>query len=147
MKRSEVRALYFVSSLHLAHQEFGITADSQILNSVGGGVIQRGDQAVVFRDVIGDAPDVFADFVDCLAVGTMNHHGVRGGAGISAGGAVDVGGVNGWRGGRGGGGGFRIGKESCGARRLGFRRRGHSAPEKPQGGHHSDDGPKRRGRD
>ncbi len=77
-------------------------------------VVERGDQAVVFGDVVGHAADIFFQPGDDVAFGVANDHAVGGGARIAAGATVDVGAIS-------GGDGFRFGRsvseESRGAGR------------------------------
>ena len=64
VKRLERFAFYFVAALHLADEEFGITANAKAGNIRRGAIIQSGDQREVFRDVIGGASEIFSKLVD-----------------------------------------------------------------------------------
>src|SRR5206468_4894299 len=53
-------------------------------------VIERSDQPVVFRDVVGGSPDIFFQPRDNFAARIANHHAVGSGPGISARAAINV---------------------------------------------------------
>ncbi len=73
-KRAQIDALHFVAALHLAHEQLGIAEDAQARQFVAGGVIERGDQAVVFGDVIRFAAQILAEFKDALAIRRFDNH-------------------------------------------------------------------------
>ena len=54
--------------------QLGIAEDAQARQFVAGGVIERGDQAVVFGDVIRFAAKIFAEFKDALAIRRFDNH-------------------------------------------------------------------------
>ncbi len=89
-QRAQILALHFVLSTHLLDQELGITFDANGTHAVRFRIVQRGDEAVVFGDVVGRAADVFlqlgGDFAACIA----NNHAVRGRSRIAARAAVNV---------------------------------------------------------
>jgi len=89
-ERAQIGVLHFVESLHLADEEFGIAQDAEMRDTGGGGEIERGDERVVFGDVVSGAADVFADFLEQRAVGAADNHRVGRGARIAAGGAVNM---------------------------------------------------------
>ena len=94
VKRLERFAFYFVAALHLADEEFGITANAETRNIRRGAIIQSGDEREIFRDVIGGASEIFSKLVDDRAIGPVNNYGVRSGAGIATGCAVNFSGEN-----------------------------------------------------
>src|SRR5258708_6543877 len=63
-ERAQILALHFVLPAHLLYQEFGIAFDAQRANAVRLCVVHRGNQPVVFGDVVGHAADVFLQLGD-----------------------------------------------------------------------------------
>src|SRR4029077_16618244 len=113
-KGLQLGASNLVLAAHLFDEELGIAFDAQRLNALRLHVVERGDQAVVFGDVVGHAADVFFQLGDDFTFWVANHHAVSGRAGIAARAAVDIGTISGGRGFC-----FRrsVGEEACGAGR------------------------------
>ena len=82
VKRREFRAANFVQTLHLFDEKFGVALDAQCANALRLNVVERGDQAVVFGDVVGHPADKFFQAGDRFAFRVANIHTVCGGPGL-----------------------------------------------------------------
>ena len=94
VQRLQIRAFHFVAALHLADEQLGIAADAQRGDAVAGRVIERGEQRVIFGDVVGFAADLLGQLQDDSSLRVADDHGVGRRAGIAARGAVDIREVN-----------------------------------------------------
>src|SRR5690348_1662955 len=62
VERLQFSALYFVTALDLSDQKFGIAANAQGGNAVADGVIEGGEQRVVFGNIVRLAAQFFGKF-------------------------------------------------------------------------------------
>ena len=127
-KRPQILTLDFVLAAHLLYQEFGIAEHAQSADAVGFCVVECGDQAEIFGDIVGVLADVFLQLCDNFPRWVTNDHAIGGGTGISSRTPIDVGLVGGrallFR--------LRIGEETRAARRL--RTPGHHEVAAPFSG-------------
>jgi hypothetical protein len=98
---AEVGVADLVNAFHLANHEFGIADDFEGLDMVRDGVAESGQKPIVLGVVVGAVAEVLAELGDLYSAWILDYDAVAGGAGITAGAAIDVGRV---RGGLGGGG-------------------------------------------
>ncbi len=89
-KRTQILALHFVLPAHLFDEKFGIALDAQRADAVRLRVVHRCNQAVIFGDVVGHAPDVFLQLGDDFAASVADDYAVRCRSGITARAAVNV---------------------------------------------------------
>jgi hypothetical protein len=89
-ERAQILALHFVLPAHLLDQQLGIALDANRAHAVRFRIIQRGDQPIVFGDVVGHAADVFLQLGDDFATSIADGHAVSSRPGIAARGAVNV---------------------------------------------------------
>ena len=101
VKLAEVGVAHLIDAFHLANHEFGIADDFEGLDVVCDGVAESGQKPIVLGVVVGAMAEVLAEFGDLFPAGILDYDAIAGGAGITAGAAIDVGGM---RGGLGGGG-------------------------------------------
>src|SRR5439155_532166 len=80
----------FVFPAHLLDEQLGIRADVDVPLAVRERPPQRGEQAVVFSDVVGRDAERAVDLVEERAAGRLDAHAVAGRARVAAGAAVDV---------------------------------------------------------
>jgi hypothetical protein len=90
VERLQVRALHFVQPAHLLDQQLGVALDANGPDAMRLRVIHRRDKAVIFRDVVREAPDVLLEFRDGGAVRIANQDAVGRRPRIAAGSAVNV---------------------------------------------------------
>ncbi len=95
VKRREFLAANFVQALHLLDEQFGVALDAQRADSLRLNVVERGDQPVVFGDIVGHAADIFFQPSDDFAFRIADDDAIRGWTGITAGAAVDVSAIRG----------------------------------------------------
>lgn len=81
-QRLQPGVLHAVHTEHLLHQQFGIRPDDDVAVAVLDGVPQRGEQAVVFGDVVRGDADRAAELNDQRAVGGLDANAVPAGPGF-----------------------------------------------------------------
>ena len=90
VKRREFLAANFVQALHLLDKQFGVALDAQRADSLRLDVVERGDQPVIFGDIVGHAADIFFQPSDDFTFRIADDDAISGWTGITAGAAVDV---------------------------------------------------------
>ncbi len=88
----EVGGVDFVFALDLFDHEFGVGDDFEAAIAVVEGVLDGGEEAGVFGEVVGTDAEEFGEFGDEFPVGAGDFGSVAGGAGIASGATVAVGG-------------------------------------------------------
>ena len=82
--------LHLVDAFDLAHQQFGVTDHLQRFVSVLNGILQRGNQALVLRKVVGLMTEVLAERGNFLSFFILNHNPIAGGTRVAARAAIAV---------------------------------------------------------
>ena len=82
--------LHLVLASHLLHEELRVCLDPHFAVPVRDRISQRGEQPVVFRDVVGRDSEAAVQFLDQRAVIRLDADPVAGRAGVAARAAVDI---------------------------------------------------------
>jgi hypothetical protein len=88
---SEVGGVDFVLALDLLDHELGVGDDAEAGVAVVEGVLEAGEEAGVFGEVVGAHAEELAEFGDDHALVVLDDGSVAGGTGVAAGSAVAVG--------------------------------------------------------
>ena len=99
---AQIGAFHLVLAAHLLYEQFGVAFDSQGANAVGLRVVERCNQAVILRYVIGALADIFLEPGDDKARWIPHDNAIRCRAGIAARRSVNIRRVGWAAGGRGG---------------------------------------------
>ena len=90
-ERSQVGGVDFVFALDLLDHELGVGDDAEARVVVVESVLEAGEEAGVFGEVVGAHAQEFAEFGEDLALFVLDDGSVACGAGVAAGSAVAVG--------------------------------------------------------
>jgi len=85
------RVLHFVNAFDLPYQEFGIAYDLEGFVSVLDGILERRNQTLIFREVVGLVTQVLAESGNLFSGFILNNDAVAGGAGIATCSAIAMG--------------------------------------------------------
>jgi hypothetical protein len=85
------QVLHFVDAFDLPYQEFGIAYDLERFVSVLDGILERRNQTLIFREVVGLVTQVLAERGNFSSGFILNYNAITGGTGIASSSAIAVG--------------------------------------------------------